>query len=100
MQGNKLGQISHLKLYDVVLTNVIVSDVCVYTVLPVKHFRSFVHKMCSDIGGLYTNKWYNERTITRSPKPLWVIRYQKQSLKLPFGSLTYVPGAFSLDSID
>lgn len=77
-----------------------ISDVCVYTALLVKHFGSLEHKMCSGIGGLYTNKPCNECTLTLSPKPLWVGRYQNQNPKFPFGSLTYVLGAFCLHSID
>lgn len=99
-RGNKPWQISHVKLYDEVLTNRNISDVCVYTARPVKHFRSLVLKICSDIDGLYTNKECNECTLTCSPKPLWVGRYQNQNPKSPFGSLTYVLGAFSLHSID
>lgn len=86
-RGNKPWQISHIKLYDVVLTNMNISDVCVHTALPVKHFRSLVHQTCSDIGGLITNEHCNEYTHTCSSKPLWVGRYQKQNLKFPFGSL-------------
>lgn len=99
-RGNQPWQISHIKLYDEVLTNRNISDVCVYTARPVKHFRSLVLKICSDIDGLYTNKECNECTLTCSPKPLWVARYQNQNPKSPFGSLTYVLGAFSLHSID
>lgn len=84
--GNKLGQISHIKLYDVFLNNVNVSDVCVYTALPVKHFRSLEHKMCSDIGGLYTNKQSNDCTTTHFPSSPWVVRYQRENLTFPVGA--------------
>lgn len=94
-RGNKPWQISHMKWYDVVLTDMNISDLCVCTGLPVKHFRSLVHKMCSDIGRLHTNKQSSEYTFTCSPGPRWDGRYQNQNLKFPSGGITYVLGAFS-----
>lgn len=45
-----------------------ISDVCVHTALPVKRFRSLVHKTHSDIGGLSTNEHCNEYTHTHAPQ--------------------------------
>lgn len=93
-RGNKPWQIFHIKLYDVVLTDMNISDLCVCTALPVKHFRSLVHKMCPDKGKLHTDKQSNEYTLTCSPSPLWDGKYQKQNLKFPSGGITYMLGAF------
>lgn len=65
-----------------------ISDRCVHTTLPVKHFRSLVHKMCSDRGKLHTNKQSNEYTPMCSPSPLWDGRYQNQNLKFPSGGIS------------
>lgn len=60
-----------------------ISDLCVCTALPVKHFRSLVHKMCSDRGKLHRNRQSNEYTLTAPQAPVgWQI--SKPEPEIPF----------------
>lgn len=43
-------------------------------------------KMCSDIGGLHTNKQSNDCTTTHFPSFSWVVRYQRENLTFPVGA--------------
>lgn len=74
------------------MTDTNTSDLCVCTALPVKHFRSLVHKMCSDKGKLHTSKQSNEHPHML-PKPPVGWQISKPEPEIPSGGITYVPGA-------